>query len=984
MNFKRYCLRVLTTVVIVLMGLCTQSKAAGIVATASGNWSSSASWGGVVPPTTIAIDQIAIPSGIVITLDQNLNLSGLTASLKVDGTLMVAEQDTVDVQLGTLSGSGSLQAGTIHIEGTALMSFSGSIVASSIVNQSVNLQLGAQTRVQKQLSLQAGVLSLVSGGSISVSPGASIVMNGGAMVLSGGALDLQESYTVHYLQATALCGAELNGSGLRSVTIDIPAGSSLNLSSDLILDGDLQLNSGSLVLSDHSLYIGGRIVVSSSAALRSTLQSSISLHSQTSLSSVLRFAAGSDKINSLNLSLDSGSNVMLMSDLTVGGNLNIQGGSVDFSGHALRLQGELSGSGMLRADASSVLTISTTAGLQSALRFDANANTVQELVVDIGQGNVLNLASDLHIQSRLNIVNRSKLSIRSERLWVNGTLVGNGSFVADANSKLYLKGNTGTTYSLNIEGDALGVLSADVGSGSTVSLASDITVQDSLALKGATLDLNGFDVDVHGVLLCSVGADIASSGTSSLRLSSGASSSSVIRFAPGLQHLANLWLEQGSTASLSLSGMLQVQSDARFSVPHCLLDAAELHVSGMSHFSDSTRFSSVHHSSIWLDASASVDGSVRFSSEANELDNFVVATTTADTLRLDGTVAVATLFEFSTGVLAFDSTNLTLRGNLVLGTAAAVSTTGASSIELSGNGTYSSALVFVNGANTINTLRLNIDSLHQATVKGSVDVIGQLDLQSGTLALSDCRLGIAGNFHESANASLASDLSSDLSIHSTQALSSALSFRADAQELNSLFVHCADGSAVTLGSDLRIHSTLQLDATKLNVGNHELMMSESAMISGVDEHAYVVLTAQGRLSRHLAQTTQDTLDYPVGNSTAYLAAQLVIQAADAGAVCSVGVQDSVRSNGLQGSVLAEAQPVVNATWNIQSTSQASFLADLRVQWPAALESPHFDRSAAYLSAYTGSTWDIQPSSSAQAWGSAAFRMERKGLNQASP
>ncbi len=69
--------------------LTNTTYAAVFTAVASGKFSNTATWtGGVTPPTTLLLDQIVIPSGITVDMDNNLTINGASASLTVEGILL--------------------------------------------------------------------------------------------------------------------------------------------------------------------------------------------------------------------------------------------------------------------------------------------------------------------------------------------------------------------------------------------------------------------------------------------------------------------------------------------------------------------------------------------------------------------------------------------------------------------------------------------------------------------------------------------------------------------------------------------------------------------------------------------------------------------------------------------------------------------------------------------------------------------------------
>ena len=68
---------------LLVIQFCSVSFASTFTAVASGNWSSSATWGGVIPALNNLTDQITIPAGITVTMDSDVTLNGITSQINV-------------------------------------------------------------------------------------------------------------------------------------------------------------------------------------------------------------------------------------------------------------------------------------------------------------------------------------------------------------------------------------------------------------------------------------------------------------------------------------------------------------------------------------------------------------------------------------------------------------------------------------------------------------------------------------------------------------------------------------------------------------------------------------------------------------------------------------------------------------------------------------------------------------------------------------
>src|ERR1700722_15198808 len=113
---KREVLKLKKASLLIAVTMLVANIAFGTVftATTSGNWSANATWGGSAPSFTNTLDQVTIPMGITVTMDNDVTINGATASVTVAGTLTNSSNNTgLTVSLGTLAGSGNLNADTL-------------------------------------------------------------------------------------------------------------------------------------------------------------------------------------------------------------------------------------------------------------------------------------------------------------------------------------------------------------------------------------------------------------------------------------------------------------------------------------------------------------------------------------------------------------------------------------------------------------------------------------------------------------------------------------------------------------------------------------------------------------------------------------------------------------------------------------------------------------------------------------------------------
>jgi hypothetical protein len=248
---------------------------------------------------------------------------------------------------GTLSGSGTINVDKMTLNLTSGISYTGSITANMLTSTGTNISSNTALTVNHTLQLNGGYLNM-TGGSLSVAAGTDINISGGSISASGSAtLDLSAKYNVNYLSVSTASGAELTGSGLAKVTVNVPSGS-VTLSSNLMMNDTLTLSAGTLNLNNKNLAFGinGDFASSGNGTISAGTGSDITINTGHSLSGALRFTTGSSTAHNLTINLGgSGSSVSIGSDLWLTGSLTLQSGMIDVMSHNLSILagGNLSG-----------------------------------------------------------------------------------------------------------------------------------------------------------------------------------------------------------------------------------------------------------------------------------------------------------------------------------------------------------------------------------------------------------------------------------------------------------------------------------------------------------------------------------------------------------------------------------------------------------------------------------------------------------------
>ncbi|MDZ4745398.1 MAG: hypothetical protein SGJ05_05290 [bacterium] len=159
-------------------------------------WSAATTWGVAAPAFNNTLDQIIIPAGITVTMDNNASINGAPASLTVNGTLTSNAASTLTIGQGSVTGNGAINVGTLALNAASMLAFTGTVTAEYVNSASTGIQGAATFVVSKALNLTGGTFTLANGGSLSVANGSTITFSGGMMALNGGTLSLINQYSV--------------------------------------------------------------------------------------------------------------------------------------------------------------------------------------------------------------------------------------------------------------------------------------------------------------------------------------------------------------------------------------------------------------------------------------------------------------------------------------------------------------------------------------------------------------------------------------------------------------------------------------------------------------------------------------------------------------------------------------------------------------------------------------------------------------------
>lgn len=351
----------------VLSGLAllsmTSADAATYTAIASGNFSSAATWqGGLIPPVSLSNDDVIIPSGMNVVLDQSVDLSGATSVLTINGTLTGGVGNYLAYTSGSLTGSGTIDIDSISMGFSSGFLFTGDIIADHYTSVNSNITAAADVTVNETLELMDGTFTTVAG-SLTMGNNSTIVIKDGSLSLTSGQVNLTNTYHVHYeagTNSTVNSGIELTGSGLADVMVNVGSGNSVFLSDDLMLNGELTLSSGNLTLNNNDLTFNSSADLSANGSGRivSSSQSSITINTMNGLSGGLKLASSSNTVSDFTINLgNSSAMVDLPGGLQVTNSLSLQSGLLNAGTNSVTLQAGSGAQLMGGSDTSYIITV---------------------------------------------------------------------------------------------------------------------------------------------------------------------------------------------------------------------------------------------------------------------------------------------------------------------------------------------------------------------------------------------------------------------------------------------------------------------------------------------------------------------------------------------------------------------------------------------------------------------------------------------------
>ncbi len=272
------------------------------------------------------------------TLSSDLSLSGLltlaTGTLSLNGHTLTLNP-TADVSAtgaGTLTGSATsnLVANTTgSLTGALRFAAGGNTLNNLVVNTGAGtgLSLGSGLGISGILTLTAGTLSLLAN-TLTLNPTGD-VSAAGVGTITGSTLSSMVVNATNGLSG-ALRFATGAGTTLKNMVVNTATGGAA-LASNLNIDNLLTLTSGTLSLNGQTLTLNPNADLSamSAGSLTGSTSSNVVVNSTFGLTSPLQFATGGKILHNLTANMGSSAdNIMLGSNLTIQGALNLVSGKI--------------------------------------------------------------------------------------------------------------------------------------------------------------------------------------------------------------------------------------------------------------------------------------------------------------------------------------------------------------------------------------------------------------------------------------------------------------------------------------------------------------------------------------------------------------------------------------------------------------------------------------------------------------------------------
>lgn len=619
----------------------------------------------------------------------------------------------------------------------------------------------------------------------------------------------------------------------------------------------------------------------------------------------------------------------------------------------------------------------------------APSGNVSNQDIIIPSGIEVNLDMDVTFSGLLNnfTVDGSLTSTTNNQLSIqSGTFSGSGD--VDIHRIIFSGLLTAYTHS----GDLMA--GTFVNTGSVLTITSQMKVSDTLNLDGGSLTLatgSNLTIDTNAMIirndgsLATSGGVFSSGGGYHVRYVGGAKTTGIEINSLTLQD-ADISLDDNTTV-LTLGSDLMVNGNLMLNMGRVAVGANNLEIHGTMSQQSGTYLTTGATSNLMIETDGSLGSGLTFTS-GSSVDQFMIEYSGSGQVKLLSPLAISGELQLHEGTLSLESgSTLTMNGGSTVQVMAG-------NIESNGGtfvGTASYDVEYLGDADVTTGEEITGSGLNDVDVNMSSGTVmmdddmtvgGQLSLMNGKLDLNANDLIVNGSIDQAPGAPMIGDENSDLELNITSVGNDTIKFDAADQNLQQMVVNITGGDLV-LASMLHIHDELTMTSGSIMLQNDNLVMEQDADITGYSDTRYIMTPAYGKLQMFVSMSSPYMV-FPVGTETNYSPASIQLTSGDEGNFM-VKAFEGVFTGGTQysGYNSANTTSVVNRTWMLE-TDAAPLNMNLKLGWMTGSEVNGFDRTNAFITHYSNSSWDTQSGSSASSGMNSTYEVTRTGITSLSP
>jgi len=476
-------------------------------AVTSGAWSSAATWGGVAPGSTVSNQDIIIPSGITVNLDMDVTFTGLINNFTVDGTLNSTTNNQLIMDIGAFSGNGNVDIQRLQFNLLATSGFTGTLTLNELINNGALLTFTSTATVSDTLNLKSGSITLSTGSNLAVQANSTVRRDAGSIIIGGGIFNSASNYHVLYVGTSKTSGIEVNSLTIQNVYLQMNDNTqTVTLGSDLIVNGTLQMNMGTLDISSSELHINGNLNVVSGSMFTSGASSILRIQSSSAINSGLSFTGGSS-MDEFTIDHTGTGNIKLMTSLNIAGELQLNDGTLSLeSGSNITMNagsmvhvedGNIAGNGG-SFTGTAAYNVEYMGGFNST-GMEISGTGLNNVEINLSSGQI-DMNSNATVAGYFNL-NNGKLHMNGYDLTLNGTFnqESGATIIGNNNSNLMLSITTSgdDTIYFDSSNPNIGMLTLDLHGTGDMVMSNTLHIQDELSMLNGRLALLNNDLIIE-------------------------------------------------------------------------------------------------------------------------------------------------------------------------------------------------------------------------------------------------------------------------------------------------------------------------------------------------------------------------------------------------------------------------------------------------------------------------------------------------------